>query len=302
MQKKTILVMVFVLATIVTVFAQTVADFNVTLTEDGKGVVIAGYTGTATAVRIPATIEGMPVREIGEKAFALKNITSVVIPQGVTIIRFYAFSQSTYGMRGDDKLVQVTLPSTLQIIESSAFSCNKGLKSIVIPEGVTEIGGSAFADCSALASVTLPQSLVKLGIDAFNDTAITSITLPPKLTRIAGGTFGRTKLKSIVIPEGVTEIGDSGERSEVGDGITINGAFGGCTALTSVTFPSTIQRIGIAAFSNCSALTTVTIPDSVQTIDFTSGYGGYEGVFEGCHKLNLASQATIKQRGYTGSF
>jgi hypothetical protein len=54
-----------------TLFAQSAeSDFEVALTDDGNGVVIKRYTGKATkTITIPATIEGLPVREIGEMAF-----------------------------------------------------------------------------------------------------------------------------------------------------------------------------------------------------------------------------------------
>jgi hypothetical protein len=89
----------------------------------------------------------------------------------------------------------------------------------------------------------------------------------------------------VVIPEDVTEIGQ--------------GVFSGCTALTAVTLPSSIQKIGVIAFKDCKALVTVTIPDSVTKIEFDSYY---EGTFTRCNKLNLASQAALRKRGWDGSF
>jgi hypothetical protein len=76
-----------------TVFAQTAGDCSVELTADGAGVPINRYLGNATVIIVPATIEGMPVREIGAKAFygmgITKNftvwnslITSVTLHQG----------------------------------------------------------------------------------------------------------------------------------------------------------------------------------------------------------------------------
>ena len=44
------------------------------------------------------------------------------------------------------------------------------------------------------------------------------------------------------------------------------GAFDGCTSLTSVTIPNSIERIDDNAFKDCSALTEVTIPNSVEYI------------------------------------
>jgi len=294
-------------------FAQSASDFNVRLTEDGTGVVITGYTGRTAAVRIPATIEGLPVREIGgatysdgfwdgEGAFmGNRVITSVIIPEGVTIIRAGAFGSRFGWFGGCDNLTQVTLPSTLRIIERGAFQAAKSLRAIVIPEGVTEIGPDAFQSCSSLASVTLPNSLVKLGAYAFGDgfssggptkdsPIFTSITLPPNLTKIEEGTFRNcSRLRSIVIPEGVIEITGGNEWGIGGeDG---PGAFNGCIALTSVTLPSTITRIGKDTFYGCSSLTTVIVPDTVEKIE------GIGNAFGNCPRLNLASQALIRRLG-----
>lgn len=46
-----------------------------------------------------------------------------------------------------------------------------------------------------------------------------------------------------------------------------NHAFYGCTGLTGVSFPSSLQKIRTTAFQNCSGLTSVVIPESVNTIE-----------------------------------
>jgi hypothetical protein len=64
------------------------SDFTYGPTEDLKAIIIEKYNGKAQHVLIPATIEGLPVLEIGEGAF-YKNETlrSVVIPEGVRVIK-----------------------------------------------------------------------------------------------------------------------------------------------------------------------------------------------------------------------
>ncbi len=62
-------------------------------------------------------------------AFGYNNLVSVTIPEGVTRIEDMAFS--------DNKLAQVTLPTTLEYL--SGFN-NNNLKSINIPTSVTELG------------------------------------------------------------------------------------------------------------------------------------------------------------------
>ena len=57
----------------------------------------------------------------------------------------------------------------------------------------------------------------------------------------------------MTIPNSVTEIGE--------------GAFYGCTGLTSVTIPNSVTEIGESAFYGCTGLTSVSIGNSVTTID-----------------------------------
>jgi hypothetical protein len=307
MKTKKWLLAVFMLTGMV-LFAQTEADFEVTLTGDNTGVVITKYIGNVATVKIPAKIQGMPVREIGKTAFYSNSIiTSVVIPEGVIVINDANNPYEGGAFSRCEKLVNVNFPSSLTKIGGFAFGGCPALRSIAIPEGVTEIGQNAFASCRSLSSVTLPKTLTKLGQWAFgnadgifgrnNNLIFTSITLPENLKVIEEGTFyGCKNLTSIIIPEGITEICDQ--------------AFVSCVALTSVTLPSTIAIIGEYAFGGCSALAAVNIPESVEEIFFGSIFlPERENIktratetFSGCGKLNLASQAALKKRGYNGKF
>ena len=82
------------------------------------------------------------------------------------------------------------------------------------------------------------------------------VTLPDDLTRIEAQAFLNDKslTGALIIPEGVTEIGAQ--------------AFKGCTGLTSVTLPSTLQSIGSEAFAGCTGLKdTVEIPPDTSVKD-----------------------------------
>src|SRR5512145_1057958 len=95
------------------------AQFN--YTTDGGTITITGYTGPGGAVVIPATINGLPVRRIGDNAFAYENsLSSVTIPSSVTSIGDYAFESCT------------------------------SLTSVTIGNGVTSIGMGAFRNCTSL--------------------------------------------------------------------------------------------------------------------------------------------------------
>jgi hypothetical protein len=255
------LVLCLVLAVVAAAaFAQTEADFGVTLNDAGDGVVITQYTGKALAVRIPATLQGMPVKEIGKRAFYgflstnTKNITSVVIPAGVTKIGDEAFGWQ-------EKLASVTIPDSVAEIGTKAFQCCYALAGIVLPKNITVIKADTFYGCTSLISVTLPEGLIEIENH--------SGSYP------SGAFGGCTKLTSIKIPDGVTRIGSL--------------AFDNCKTLATVIIPASVTEIGVWAFRGCEALTTVTIPATVEII------GGIGMAFTNCPKLNLAAQALIKK-------
>lgn len=147
------------------------SDFEVTLTNDGNGVIIEEYKGNAKNIVIPSTIQGMPVIVAG--GFAHKNLESVVIPEGVKKIDKYAFFEC-------EKLTTVVLPSSLRVIDYQAFY-----------------------ECKKMASLNFPEGLVWIR-DAFYKSGITSVTLPKSLKIMEYSAFsGCDELSEINIPEGL---------------------------------------------------------------------------------------------------
>ncbi|GHT55260.1 hypothetical protein FACS1894109_01480 [Spirochaetia bacterium] len=150
------------------VFAQTASDFTVWKhpgvakhpTTD-FGTVITGYTGSARAVTIPATINGSPVIGIEDYAFmGNTNITSVIIPDSVKSLGDNVFQNCT-------ALTSVTLPAYLKKIDNSAFAGCTSLRTVALPNSVTKIGFQAFQGCTSLASITVPSSVTKIEDWAF---------------------------------------------------------------------------------------------------------------------------------------
>ena len=81
----------------------------------------------------------------------------------------------------------------------------------------------------------------------------TEVIIPYGVKSIGNGAFhGCTSLTSITIPDGVTSIR--------------NDAFFNCSGLTSVTIPASVKSIGECAFSGCTSLTDVTISNGVTSI------------------------------------
>lgn len=77
---------------------------------------------------------------------AYPNLQTIVIPESVTSIGYWAFS-------GCSSLTSFNIPESVTSIGSCAFSGCFGLTSVIIPESVTSIGFSAFDNCSRLKTI-----------------------------------------------------------------------------------------------------------------------------------------------------
>ncbi|MDR0920166.1 MAG: leucine-rich repeat protein [Oscillospiraceae bacterium] len=238
--------------------------------------VITGYSGTATDLVIPDTIQGQEIVGIGNAAFYNNDdIISVEIPKSVLVIESNAFYSC-------ENLEEVTFAagSQLEQINSTAFY-ETGLTKITIPASVKTIYAYAFNYCANLEEVTFGENskLETIGSGAFDNSGLTSIAIPDNVTSIGFSafyeceklttvTFGKNSeletissqafynsgLTSIAIPKEVTSIGTN--------------AFYNCANLEEVTFgkDSELTTIGVGAFSATTALTAIYIPEGVTSI------------------------------------
>lgn len=72
-----------------------------------------------------------------------------------------------YAFVGAAEVHKVSLPSTIEEIEGSAFHFDIALYSIDLNEGLKKIGDQAFSGCLGLSSITIPDSVTYLGRRAF---------------------------------------------------------------------------------------------------------------------------------------
>lgn len=185
------------------------------------------------------------IKNIEQSTFTGNEFTSVVIPQGVTVIGVNSFCDCK-------QLESVTIPNSVQTIGEMAFQYCPKLASVAIPNSVVTIERYAFDRCSSLATITLPESVTSIGDNTFSHcTSLTSINIPESVTSIGNNTFsGCNSLTSITIPESVTSIEYS--------------AFYNCSALTSITCkaitPPTIS--GSYTFENVDRTIPVYVPKS----------------------------------------
>jgi hypothetical protein len=124
-----------------------------------------------------------------------------------------------------------TIPSTVTLIGTGAFSKCGGLTEITIPDSVTVIGESAFESCGKLEKVFIPDSVLTLSTRAFNSCR---------------------RMKELQIPDSVETIGDL--------------CFEYCSGLNKIVIPDSVRSIGYASFSSCESLRELYISSSVKYI------------------------------------
>ena len=252
------------------------ADFIVQLTEDSTGCIVTGYKGESSGMYIPATIQGLPVKKVDIKNKEMPaHVTSVVISDGCEYVYLGATADSN-GKNAANNVTNISLPDSIEHMKLGWTQ----LYELEIPANVTVVG--EFDNAQNL------EHLEYLVEKKYNNSTGSTDTLEKVSFRGAPKVIGEEsfslceKLSNVVIPEGVEVISTR--------------AFAGCTRLEKVTLPSSLKFIANDAFTKCSNLKEVIIPKSVTSITFA------DNVFANCSSLSLATQARLKELGYTGNF
>jgi len=157
-----------------------------------------------------------------------KEVTDLVIPEGVTHIGNFAFDYCT-------SLTSVTIPNGVTSIGVGAFMGCESMTSVTIPPSVDIIDGVAFIWCYNLNAVHISDLAAWCGLSFYN--------ADNPLRYGAHLYLNGKEVTDLVIPEGVTSVCD--------------GAFMRCSHLTSVTIPEGVTSIGEYAFYSCWSLDSV---------------------------------------------
>lgn len=270
------------------------------------------YKTSVVQINLPSGLT-----KIGDSAFRETNVTSITIPNTVTVIEEMAFLNckklqsisfsNTLESIGYDafgycsQLKEINFPNSLITIGSTAFNACTNLTNITIPNSVKTIASYAFEGCTGLISVTIGTGVISIGDFAFSDcTGLTALYISDLkkwceidfphdygYTSTGNPLYYANKLylngqlvEDLVIPDGITEIKGT--------------SFCNATCLKSITIPSGVTSIGMGAFSGCEKATSVSIPNTVTTIETAA--------FEKCKSLPAVSIPSSVKTIYSYAF
>ena len=210
-----------------------------------------------------------------------KNVTKIVLNDGVTSIGDYAFQ--------NNPLKDFAIPNYVETLGKYAFYNCKNLQEMFIPNSVTAIGTYTFYGCNRITKLNISENVTTIGDYAFYDcSSLTELNIPNKTERVGSYAFAECRnLKKINIPDSVTNLGEGAFSSEtsmsasdliIGSGLNVipQKAFTNCKALTTINVPKTVISIGDSAFYGCNNVTEITLPfvgAGRDATGYTSNFG-----------------------------
>lgn len=142
----------------------------------------------------------------------------------------------------DKSIEEISIPSTIDgkplvYIDYDAFKECTALKKIQLPSSITGADGRAFSDTAYYKDSSNWQN----GILYINDVLIEA---------------SKSLSGNVTIKDGTRVLADF--------------AFSGCSAITSLSMPSTLRIIGGQTFEDCTGLTKISFPERLETIGWFS--------------------------------
>ena len=186
------------------------------------------------------SIESTPIRGVSELYIDGQLVEDVVLPEGLTHIRHFAFANYT-------KLKSVKFPTSLISIDDGVFSGCTSLTDIIFPESLVTLGGG---------------SCVTPNYDQGGFSMVGNGPAASMYPDIWGAFYGCVGIKTITIPENVT---------------SINGkVFEGCSSLETIYSPSTTAPT-LKGSPFPATLKEIKVPSSAY-VDYVSSWSEYASI------------------------
>ena len=147
-----------------------------------------------------------------------------------------------------------------------------GCKNTVIYDGIETIGAYAFDGCSGLTELLIPASVTTIREGAFEGcTGLAKIEVDRNNKKYISS-------NNCLILDYYMELIQGCKNSKIGETIYVRGqekklkaiseyAFKGCTGLTSIYIPETVEKLIPGSFDGCTSLNTIEIRNLELTID-----------------------------------
>ena len=158
------------------------------------------------------------------------EVENVVVNEGVTNIGKHAFMSF-------NKLKDVKIASTVEIIDFAAFEGCISLAEITLPEGLKEFGEEAFYECSSLTSISIPEKVTYLPKSIFQSCkSLKNIDLG-NVRNFGEAVFKYCGFETFVIPEGTKTLSED--------------MFFSCRNIKKLDIPASVDTIESGAFYYC---------------------------------------------------
>ncbi|MDD4316477.1 MAG: leucine-rich repeat domain-containing protein, partial [Clostridia bacterium] len=220
------------------------------------------------------------------------SLTSISIPTSVTRLSSYAL----YGCSG---LTEIFLHAGITLIDDFALAMCSGISSVTLPSGAT-LGAGALSGCSALNSLTLKGILplhnlfgtvyydgsyqVRQGNKYYYlPEALTMLTIRDTAVIADSLLEGFSAVSTLTLPTYITRVG--------------NYAFYGLQLLNELALPATLTEVGDFAFYDNKKVNFIIPTNNIQTVG--------RGAFQNCYALvsfNTPSVISIGAGAFSGCY
>ena len=240
-------------------------DLVFDLIYDQTGYAVVGFSGSPASITIPATYNGLPVKNVGIQAFKnCTSLTSVEVPDSVEYIGMAAFE-------GCSALTEMRLPFAGNT--SYAYSFNAVLGYL--------FGRNAYQESYAVTVYRNKRGTLYMTQQEPADEYTYTFYLPNSLRSVSItkgpvaslAFYGCTSLQTITLGDEVTSVEDN--------------AFYGCTSLQTMTMGTGVTSIGSSVLWGCGSLVDLTVPflgggnaeaaAQTQLLGYFFGETGYAG-------------------------